>query len=78
MVTSSVIPKPAFTDQDVALRAYEIWQREVESGLEPHGRDETHWYQAIEQLALNSYLRAIPTGTKAQEATGATAAAAAE
>ena len=35
------------TDEQVAQRAYEIYQRE---GEDQHGNHERHWYQAIEEL----------------------------
>ena len=37
---------PPFTDEQIAARAYEIFQREGSV----HGNDEQHWFQAIEEL----------------------------
>jgi len=37
---------PPFTDEQIAARAYEIFER----GGSVHGNDEQHWFQAIEEL----------------------------
>jgi hypothetical protein len=41
-----VHPRPAPTSEEIARRAYELWQR---NGC-PHGRDVEHWCQAEREL----------------------------
>jgi hypothetical protein len=44
--TSTIAARP--TDADIAVRAYEIYEREGR----PHGRDLAHWSQAQAELGL--------------------------
>jgi hypothetical protein len=45
---ASAVPAPTPTHADVALRAYEIWEREGR----PTGRDQDHWCLAESELGI--------------------------
>jgi len=46
LTTSTPETPVVITDEQVAQRAYEIYQREGEE----HGNHDRHWFQAIEEL----------------------------
>ena len=37
---------PTITEQQIAIRAYHIWQQNGEQ----HGQDEANWFQAVAEL----------------------------
>ena len=49
-ITKPVLVPPALTDEQIAQRAYEIFEREGSV----HGNDQQHWYQAIDELTAEA------------------------
>jgi hypothetical protein len=61
-VTASQSEVPAnapFTDEQIAQRAYEIFEREGSV----HGNNEQHWFRAIEELTAEAQ-QLKPTGNE--------------